>query len=99
MNQHKLGKLAGLVALSASLSALPVLNAIAEEDQIEEVVVTGSYIKRSSETSAVPLSIVDQAQIDDSGIATIEEIVQNLTFNTGSTTRPNAFGDGSNGGG
>ncbi|MFT5929746.1 MAG: iron complex outermembrane receptor protein, partial [Candidatus Azotimanducaceae bacterium] len=32
-------------------------------------------------------------------IATIEEIVQNLTFNTGSTTRPNAFGDGSNGGG
>ena len=99
MNQHTLGKIAGLVALSASLSSLPVLNAIAEEKQIEEVVVTGSYIKRSTEASASPLSIVDQAQIDDSGIATIEEIVQNLTFNTGSTSRPNAFADGSNGGG
>ncbi|MGK0338337.1 MAG: iron complex outermembrane receptor protein [Candidatus Azotimanducaceae bacterium] len=98
MNHKKLGRAAGLVTLVASLSALPSLNAIAEQE-LEEVVVTGSYIKRSSESSASPLSIVDQAQIDDSGIATIEEIVQNLTFNTGSTTRPNAFGDGSNGGG
>jgi iron complex outermembrane receptor protein len=97
MNHKKIGKIAGLTALAVSLSTLPAVNAMAAE--LEEVVVTGSYIKRSTESSASPLSIVDQAQIDDTGIATIEEIVQNLTFNTGSTSRPNAFADGSNGGG
>ena len=55
------------------------------DEVIEEVVVTGSYIKRTSlQDSASPLTNVDRQSIDDTGILTSQEIFRWLPSNTGS---------------
>ena len=57
-NTTRLGVLAGLGFLAATtLTLLPVSNAIAEEE-LEEIVVTGSYIKRDSFDSSSPITVV-----------------------------------------
>ena len=48
--------------------------ALAEESELEEVIVTGSYLKRSSENSPSPLSVVSAADIADIGAQGVEEI-------------------------
>ena len=52
--------LCAIGAVSAGNSAVA-----AEDEQMEEVVVTGSYIKRSSENSPSPLSVISSADIEE----------------------------------
>ncbi len=54
------------------------------ELKIDEVVVTGSYIRRDSFNSPVPTSTVDKSEIDAQGVPTMIDLVKNLTINTGS---------------
>ncbi|MFT5099096.1 MAG: iron complex outermembrane receptor protein [Candidatus Azotimanducaceae bacterium] len=93
MNHKKLGRAAGLVTLVASLSALPSLNAIAEQE-LEEVVVTGSYLKRSAADSPSPLSVVTSADIEDLGAADVSEIIQAMPWASGSQSRAATFQGG-----
>ena len=58
--------------------------AFAEEGVIEEIVVTGSYIKRDSFSSASPLTIVGQEDFNKIGAISVKDVVQNLTNNSGS---------------
>ena len=87
-----------LIAGLAWLLLLPLsLPSIAEtNDQvIEEVVVTGSYIKRKSQLdSASPLTNVDRQSIDDSGIITSQEIFRWLPSNTGSENQADSLTQG-----
>ncbi len=74
--------------------------ALAEErdEAIEEVVVTGSYLKRSAQDSPSPLSVVTAADIEDIGAADVAEIVQTLPWQSGSQTRATTFsGEGADG--
>ncbi len=67
-------------------------------EEIEEVVVTGSYLKRTSADSPSPLSIVTAADIADIGAADVAEIVQTLPWQSGSQTRASTFqGEGADG--
>ncbi|MBV1877762.1 MAG: TonB-dependent receptor [Pseudomonadales bacterium] len=61
-------------------------NAVAGEEtrEIEEVVVTGSYLKRSTADSPSPLSVVDQADIASIGATEITDVVASMTYNSGS---------------
>jgi len=89
----------GLWAGIASLGLLclfPALSAVAEEEQaVEEVIVTGSYLKRSAEDSPVPLSVLNKSDLDAIGAMDIKDVVRNLTFNSGSIGgSANAFSGG-----
>ncbi len=65
-----------------------------QDAAIEEVVVTGSYLKRTAQDSPSPLSILSSADIEDLGVADVGEIVRSLPWQSGSQTRAETFGAG-----
>lgn len=57
----------------------------ASRQQIEEIVVTGSYIKRTDSFNvASPINVVDQLDIATQGYTRLGEVIRNQTFNYGS---------------
>ena len=56
----------------------------AAEEDMEEVIVTGSYIKRSKGDSPSPLSVMTKADLDEIGATDMKDVIRNLTFNSGS---------------
>ena len=80
--------------LLCAVGALSVGNVVvaAEDEQIEEVVVTGSYLKRSVEDSPSPLAVVSSADIDDLGAQSIADVIQTLPWQSGSVSRSSTFG-------
>ncbi len=75
-----------LVTLALIIGGGVAWSASAEEgsEGIEEVIVTGSYIKRSTEDSSSPLSVITKADLDAIGATDLKDVVTNLTFNSGS---------------
>ena len=68
---------------------------LAEDQTIEEVVVTGSYIKKKSQLdSASPLTNIGQAEMDNAGIFTSQELFRWLPSNTGSENQADALTQG-----
>jgi iron complex outermembrane recepter protein len=67
-----------------------------ERAAIEEVVVTGTYIRRTTADSPSPLTIVSKAEIDELGAFDVKDVVNSLTFNSGNISRSNAFSGGDN---
>ncbi len=53
-------------------------------DHIDEVVVTGTYIKSSTSLSHSPISILDREMLDGVGATDIQEFVAQMTANTAS---------------
>lgn len=87
-------------ALCASVVLACAQNAHAadEDETIEEVVVTGSYLKRNAADSPSPLSIVTSADIEDIGAADVAEVIASMPWNSGSQTRATTFqGEGADG--
>ena len=89
----------------ASVLAIGVFNispVFAQEDgDVEEVIVTGSKIKKVDIfDSSKPLEVVDAAQIERTGLNNIGDVLQNLTSSDGTGIRPVTTatngGDGSN---
>ena len=77
-----LGLSAGMIAVTTVPS---VFAQDAEEDAaIEEVVVTGSRIRRADIDSASPVSIMDRAQIEAQGLTDIGSLVQSMPSMSGS---------------
>lgn len=73
------------------LLCMGTASAIAEEDEMEEVVVTGSYIKRDSFDSASPLTVIDQVDISAQATPALGEILANQTYNYGSDFVSNTY--------
>ena len=79
--------------LMGSLLCLPGFQTVqAQDSELEEVVVTGSYLKRSAADSPSPLSVFTSADIEDIGAADVAEIVQAMPWASGSQTRAATFG-------
>ena len=55
-----------------------------ESDSIEEVLVTGSYIRRSSFEGAKPIQVIDQETIARIGATQMVDVLKELTVNSGS---------------
>ena len=77
--------------LLASTSMLTFNSAMAqdvaeenEEEVVEEVIVTGSHIRRSGFEGARPLTVVDSSAIAEMGAAQPVDILKSLTVNSGS---------------
>ena len=80
---HKFG--CGCIAVAMLSSS----GASAEERIIEEVLVTGSYIKGSPEDAPSPIQVISREDIDVQSAVTIDDITKNLTINSGTTTNTN----------
>jgi iron complex outermembrane receptor protein len=95
MNQSKLGKAMRLTALSAGLAIIP-MTSFAAEQEIEEVVVTGSFIKGTPEDAALPVDVISRSDLEDVGSPSVMEMVRNLSVTNGNIGETNLFdtGDG-----
>jgi len=58
------------------------------DPEIEEVIVTGSYIRGTPLDAPSPVQIVDRTSIEAQGAAVIWDVVKNLEVNSGSFTNP-----------
>jgi iron complex outermembrane receptor protein len=83
-NPHK----RNLLCTAISLSLLPMAGAsIAQDQQVEEVVVTGSFIRRSEGfTQASSVTQLNAADLEQQGTLNLGEVVQNLTFVNGASS-------------
>jgi len=78
-----------ILPLSASINAQDT-----DDSLIEEVLITGSYLKRNAADSPSPLSVVTSADIEDIGAADVAEIIQSMPWSSGSQTRAATFQGG-----
>ena len=72
-----------LTGMMSGVSCLPVF---AQESDIEEVVVTGSYLRGSPLDAPSPVTTVDRTSIEAQGAAQIWDVIKNLEINSGSFT-------------
>jgi iron complex outermembrane receptor protein len=84
----KLNKLIGVIAL-------PLLAITLVAQEVEEVVVTGSYIKSSPTDGASPVEIIGRDEIDNLNATTIADITANIAVNSGSENNSDSFTQGS----
>ena len=73
------------------------LNIIAQdnEESVEEVVVTGSYLKGSAVDGASPVEIISSDTIENLGATTIADIIRNIAIDSGSENNADSFTSGS----
>ena len=91
-------KLLLALAFCVGSSVTPVIFAEETDQIIEEVVVTGSYLKRTAQDSPSPLSVITSADIEDLGAQDMAEIIATLPWQSGSQTQATTFGgEGANG--
>jgi outer membrane receptor protein involved in Fe transport len=64
----------------------------AGEEVIEEIITTGTLIRGSSTTGALPIAVVDRGDLEALGAPTTTDIVNELVINAGSENRSNALG-------
>ncbi len=81
----------GSLMLAAGIAALPAH--AQEESKIQRVEVTGTNIKRAEAETASPVQIINRAEIDKSGKATVAEYLQTLAAD-GAGSLPTGFGNG-----
>jgi iron complex outermembrane receptor protein len=87
-----------MLALSVPV-AFASAPAIAAQDPIEEIVVTGSFIRGTPQDAALPVDVVNRQDLLDQGSPTITEMIRNLHIsngNIGETNQFNASGGQSN---
>jgi outer membrane receptor for ferrienterochelin and colicin len=81
---HKRSLLGAAISLSLAAIATP---AIAQQDTVEEVIVTGSYIRRTEGfTAASSITQISADDLQDEGTLNLGEVIQNLTFVNGAAS-------------
>ncbi|MFM1897717.1 MAG: hypothetical protein RLZZ385_2791 [Pseudomonadota bacterium] len=83
-----------ILAMMLAGTSLPVAAQQPEDGDIEEVVVTGSYIRGTPLDAPSPVQVVDRESIEAQGAAIIWDVIKNLEVNSGSITNPGS-GDNS----
>ena len=84
-------------ALSLLTANLLVANtALAQDDNknLEEIVITGSYLKGSGTDEATPIDVLDSDYIQKQGALTIGELTQKLAVSSGAENNPDSFTSG-----
>ena len=66
----------------------------AKEDIIDEIVVTGSYIKTSSKSGTSAVDVIFREEIEGIGAFLASDITKNLSINSGSENNTDAFTSG-----
>jgi iron complex outermembrane receptor protein len=71
------------VMIASAGFALPV---VAQDSEIEEVIVTGSFIRGTPGDAPSPVNVIDRAAIDAQGATGIWDVIRNMEVNSGSDT-------------
>ena len=81
-------------ALCAAVAASAMPNvALAQENVVEEVIVTGSYIRRGdSFDTATPIDVLDREDLEARGQSDFGQILRNQSFNYGVDAAENILG-------
>ena len=104
MQHKKLLSIAVSSALGLTSSFMLTQYAVAQDDQVdesdallEEVIVTGSRIKRADVDSASPVTVIDRATMEIQGLTDVGELLQTIPSMSGSPigTTTNNGGNGS----
>jgi iron complex outermembrane receptor protein len=81
--------------MAAAISAVVSSTALGQGDpQLEEVLITGSFIKGTSENEASPVEVLDSGFIQQTGAVTIAELTARLAVASGSENNPDSFTSG-----
>ncbi|MBL6754552.1 MAG: hypothetical protein ISP89_09750, partial [Pseudomonadales bacterium] len=73
-----------MLSAAISLSLLPFAGAIsAQERSIEEVEVTGSFLRRDTINVSTPVQVMNEEQLLEQGTPNLGEVLRNSTFNYG----------------
>ena len=75
-----------------SLLFVPIINS--QDDDTEEVVVTGSLIATDREVLSVPVDSFDRDDFESSGMPEITDLVRNLTAVSGAVNQSEQFIEG-----
>ena len=86
--QFKIPHKRSLLCTAISMSLLPLSGtSLAQDQQVEEVIVTGSFIRRSEGfTNASQTTQLNAADLEAQGTLNLGEVVQNLTFVNGASS-------------
>ncbi|MBL4582690.1 MAG: TonB-dependent receptor [Gammaproteobacteria bacterium] len=89
MNSHyenkKFRRKALCTSIALGLLSTPFYASAQQDSSVEEVVVTGSFIRRSEGlTAASPITQLSAEDLTNQGTLNMAQIVQNMTFNNGS---------------
>ncbi|SET55751.1 TonB-dependent receptor [Thalassotalea agarivorans] len=94
-NQSKIAKsvrlamMFGAAALTTStFAAEEAATEASAEEEVEKIQVTGSRIKRTDMEGALPVTVIDRAQIELSGETSVADLLRNTTFNSAGSFRP-----------
>ena len=68
--------------------------AYADQDVIEEVIVTGSHIKGTPEDAELPVDVIDRSDLNDIGNPTMIDLVRNLGVTSANLGETNQFTTG-----
>ena len=93
-----IGRKALPCAISLLTANLLVANSVLAQDankELEEIVITGSYIKGSGTDEATPVDVLDSDYIQKQGALTIGELTQKLAVSSGTENNPDSFTAGS----
>jgi outer membrane receptor protein involved in Fe transport len=83
---------AAAIGVATATTAALAQSPEGKDQNVEEIVVLGSYIKRPTQADAPsPLIIMSAEDIAASGANKVSDVIQNLTINTGSQNNPDAF--------
>ncbi|MEP0191917.1 MAG: TonB-dependent receptor [Erythrobacter sp.] len=89
------GAFASLAVGHSSLSAQEIDSEVASDNpEQNEIVVTGSFIRRDAGDSASPISIVGRDALEDVGIVNTVDFIRSATINTGSEVNADIFSSG-----
>jgi len=88
--------------LLASAASMPAVPAFAQETDsaarpIEEVVITGSRIRRVDEETASPVFVMDSATIANTGVKTMGDLMMRVPAISGAATNPQVNNGGGTG--
>ena len=75
-----------LAVMVAAAGATMPLAAQQNEPEVEEVIVTGSYIRGSALDAPSPVNVINRESIQAQGASTIWDVIRNLEVNQGSDT-------------
>lgn len=92
-NKSFFNKLAIPIA-SAALLGLPATTVLAQDNnnmEIEEVIITGSFIKGTPEDAALPVDVLSRSDLEDVGSPSVIEMIRNLGVTSGNIGETNQF--------
>ncbi len=85
------------LAIAAVIAAVGH-TALAQGQVLEEVIITGSFIKGAATDAPSPVSVIDRENLMQQGSPSTVDIVQSLTFSSGTENQTNQFASGNTAG-